>query len=68
MPKTKTRKAAAKRFEIKKSGKIMRRHAGLRHILEWKSSRQRRKLRRKSELSSADTRRVRDMIPGGANG
>jgi large subunit ribosomal protein L35 len=68
MPKIKTRKAAAKRFEVKKSGKIMRRSAGLRHILEWKSARKRRRLGRKSVVSSADTRRVRDMIPGGSNG
>ncbi|MFA5113155.1 MAG: 50S ribosomal protein L35 [Candidatus Margulisiibacteriota bacterium] len=68
MPKIKTRKAAAKRFEVKKSGKIMRRSAGLRHILEWKSSRQRRKLRRKSVVARSDERRIRDMIPGGSNG
>jgi len=67
MPKIKTRKAAAKRFQIKKSGKIMRRHSRLRHILEWKTSRQRRKLKRKSVLSKADERRVREMIPGGAS-
>jgi len=66
MPKIKTRKAAAKRFEIKKSGTILRRHARLRHILEWKSAAQRRRLKRKAVVSSADAHRVRQMIPGGS--
>ncbi|MFA6431268.1 MAG: 50S ribosomal protein L35 [Candidatus Margulisiibacteriota bacterium] len=68
MPKIKTRKAAAKRFVIKKSGKILRRRAGTRHLLEWKSSTQRRRLNRRRTISPADERRVRVMIPGGANG
>jgi large subunit ribosomal protein L35 len=67
MPKIKTRKAAAKRFEIKKSGKILRRHAKLRHILEWKSPKQHRRLKRKAVVSPTDVRRVREMIPGGAS-
>ncbi|MFH1387095.1 MAG: 50S ribosomal protein L35 [bacterium] len=68
MPKIKTRRAAAKRFVIKKSGTIMRRHAKLRHLLECKNSRQRRKLRRSSVVSPSDERRIRDMLPGGSNG
>lgn len=66
MPKIKTRKAAAKRFEIKKSGKILRRSSGLRHLLEWKTAAQRRRRKGKSEVSTADRERVRKMIPGGA--
>lgn len=66
MPKIKTRKAAAKRFEIKKSGKILRRHSGLRHLLEWKSPAQRRRLKAKVEVSPSDANRVRKMIPGHA--
>jgi len=68
MPKQKTRRAAAKRFVIKKSGTVMRRHAKLRHLLEWKSPAQRRRLKRKSVVSPSDAARVRQMIPGGANG
>jgi large subunit ribosomal protein L35 len=63
MPKIKTRKAAAKRFEIKKSGKILRRHSRLRHILEWKSPKQHRRLKRKAVVSPADVERVKEMIP-----
>ena len=67
MPKQKTRKAAAKRFIIKKSGTVLRRHAKLRHLLEWKSPGQRRRLKRKSIVSPGDAARVRQMMPGGAN-
>ncbi|OGC11888.1 50S ribosomal protein L35 [candidate division WOR-1 bacterium RIFOXYA12_FULL_52_29] len=61
----KTRKAAAKRFEIKKSGKILRRSSGLRHLLEWKSASKRRRLKAKKEVSPSDVRRIHDMLPGG---
>jgi large subunit ribosomal protein L35 len=64
MPKIKTRKAAAKRFEIKKSGKILRRHSKLRHLLEWKSSKQHRRLKRKAVVSPAEVKRIREMLPG----
>jgi large subunit ribosomal protein L35 len=65
MPKAKTRRAAAKRFRITKTGKIMRRHAKMRHILECKSPKKRRSLRRVGRVAKADIRRVRSMLPGG---
>jgi large subunit ribosomal protein L35 len=65
MPKAKTRKAAAKRFVIKKSGKIMRRHTGRRHLLECKSATQRRRLKKNAVVSPSDVRRIHDMLPGG---
>jgi large subunit ribosomal protein L35 len=68
MPKIKTRKAAAKRFQITKTGKILRRHSRLRHLLEWKSPSQRRRLKKKVVVSPSDKRRIREMIPGGSNG
>ncbi len=37
MPKMKTHRGAAKRFKLTGSGKIMRRKAGMNHILEKKS-------------------------------
>ena len=64
MPKLKTRKAAAKRFRITKTGKVMRRHTRLRHILEWKTARQRRKLKKVAVVSHADTKRIKEMIHG----
>jgi large subunit ribosomal protein L35 len=67
MPKMKTRRAAAKRFQIKKSGTVMRRHSNRRHLLECKSGGQRSRLKKNSVVSPSDVERVRQMLPGGAN-
>jgi len=68
MPKMKTRRAAAKRFKITKSGKIMRRSSKLRHLLEWKSPKQHRRLKRSKQVSKSDRARVMSMLAGGRNG
>jgi large subunit ribosomal protein L35 len=65
MGKLKTRRAAAKRFQIKKSGKVMRRHSGLRHLLECKSNKKKRGMGNAVEVKAADTARVRSMLAGG---
>jgi large subunit ribosomal protein L35 len=65
MPKMKTRKAAAKRFRITGTGKVMRRHAKTRHLLEWKTSTQKRRLGRDAVLSPTDAKRVKVMMPYG---
>jgi len=65
MPKIKSRKAAQKRFKVSKSGKLLRRSSRLRHLLEWKSPRQRRRLKREKLVSDADQTRVRQMLAGG---
>ena len=65
MPKIKTRKAAAKRFRITKTGKVLRRHSRLRHLLEWKSPKQHRRLKKRVTVSPSDQERVRQMLPGG---
>jgi large subunit ribosomal protein L35 len=65
MPKIKSRKAAQKRFRVSKSGKLLRRSSRLRHLLEWKSPRQRRRLKREKLVSDADQTRVRQMLAGG---
>ena len=65
MPKVKTRKAAAKRFRITKKGKVLRRHAKMRHLLQCKSSKKRRSLRKAGLVAPADIARVRYMLPGG---
>ena len=51
-----------------RSGKIMRRHSRLRHILEWKTPSQRRRLKKKAVVSPTDRGRVLAMIPGGSRG
>ena len=45
MPKMKTNKAAARRFKITGTGKILRRQAGKRHLNEWMSANDKRNLR-----------------------
>lgn len=65
MPKMKTRKAAAKRFQITKSGKILRRQAKTRHLLECKSAKKMRHLGKEILVAPADEARVRSMLQGG---
>jgi len=65
MPKGKTRKAAAKRFRITKTGKIMRGHAKMRHLLECKDAKKRMGLRHSGRVAGSDVARVRSMLPGG---
>lgn len=65
MPKVKTRKAAAKRFKITGSGKVLARHANSRHILEWKSRKKKRQYKKAKEISKSDLERVKVMLPYG---
>ena len=62
MPKVKTRKAAAKRFKITKSGKIIRGHSGKSHLLEWKKSSKKRRLGKEAEVNPSNKRAVRRML------
>ena len=64
MPKLKTKKAAAKRFKITGSGKIIRKKAFRSHILEWKSSKNKRKYRKQVVVGKTDIKRVRQMLAG----
>ena len=62
--KIKTKKAAAKRFKITGSGKIMKYSSGLRHILEHKSKDSKRNKQGATEISPSDERKVKGMLPG----
>jgi large subunit ribosomal protein L35 len=62
VPKQKTKKAAAKRFKVTGSGKILRRHAMKSHNLEKKSAKRRRKLRGDHAVDDTDAREVRRML------
>jgi len=62
MPKLKTKRSAAKRFKVSKSGRITRGHAYHSHILTKKSPKQRRRLRSDAEVSSADKKRVKRLL------
>jgi large subunit ribosomal protein L35 len=63
MPKMKTRKAAAKRYEVTGSGKIRRRRAGKSHLLEHKGSSRLRRLSGKADVSESDLYKVERQCP-----
>lgn len=63
MPKMKTHRGAAKRFDLTGSGKIKMKHAFKSHILTKKSAKRIRNLRKASVMSSADAQRVIKLIP-----
>ena len=63
MPKIKTRRAAAKRFTVTGSGEFKRNRAFKSHILEKKSPKRKRNLRKALLATSADYGRVKRMLP-----
>ena len=65
MPKLKTKKGSAKRFRIRKSGKIKHKNANLRHILTSKSPKAKRHLRGPGQVAGADKKSIRVTMPYG---
>lgn len=63
MPKMKTRKAAAKRYKVTGSGKVVIKKQGLRHILTKKSSKRKMNLRHPGVLSDIEAKRAKEMLP-----
>ena len=63
MPKMKTRRAAAKRFQVTGTGKFKRSQAFKRHILEKKAPGRKRSLRKAAMVSASDLKRVQRMLP-----
>lgn len=63
MPKMKTRRAAAKRFTATGTGEFKRNKAYHRHILESKSPKRKRNLRKAAIITAADHERVKRMLP-----
>ncbi len=59
----KTRKAVAKRFKITARGKVMRPHAGKRHLLQTKKPRRRRRLGTSSVVDPTDAYRILQNLP-----
>jgi large subunit ribosomal protein L35 len=62
MPKMKSHRGAAKRFKVTGSGKLVRRHAFMNHILEKKPSKRTRRLNRESVVAKADTAQVKKLL------
>lgn len=63
MPKMKTNKAAARRFKITGTGKILRKQAGKRHINEWMSPSVKRNLRGWAPLDKTQEDNVKELFP-----
>ncbi len=64
MPKMKTKKAAAKRFKITASGKMVRKQAYRQHDAWGKSQKQRRHLRKQALVHETDQSRLKNCFPG----
>lgn len=62
MPKMKTHRGAAKRFKKTATGKIKRRHGYTSHILEKKSPKRKRKLRKAAIMAKGDAKNISQMI------
>ncbi|SMB95985.1 LSU ribosomal protein L35P [Desulfonispora thiosulfatigenes DSM 11270] len=63
MPKMKTHRGAAKRFGKTGTGKIKRNKAFKSHILEKKSTKRKRKLRKSAIMFKGDAKRIQQLIP-----
>ena len=59
----KTRKSVAKRFKVSARGKVLRMHAGKRHLLASKSPKRRRALGTAVLVDPTDTYRVTQNLP-----
>ena len=63
MPKMKTHSGSNKRFRLTGTGKVMRRRANRKHLLEHKpSTRTRRLARTRSCSSPADTKKIKKLL------
>ncbi len=65
MPKLKTRRATAKRFRFTASGKIKRAQGNRSHLLTHRSSKRKRKLSQREQVSPSDERRIKQLLPWG---
>ena len=65
MPKIKTRRSAAKRFELTSTGKYRRRRQNLRHILTRKAPGRKMRLGQPTVVDSANLKAVRRLLPNG---
>ena len=63
MPKLKTHKATARRFQVSGNGKLMRTRQGKSHLRRNRSARARRDYDEMFVIAGADVKRVRKLIP-----
>ena len=63
MPKIKTNRAAAKRFKRTKSGQFKRHKQGARHLMNCKTPKRKRSLRKACLVDETEMHRVKAMLP-----
>lgn len=63
MPKMKTHRAAAKRYKVTASGKIMRLSAGTKHLLQHKASGRKRRISGMMEVSETHLKLISKELP-----
>ena len=63
MPKIKTHRGAAKRFNLTKGGTVKRAKAYKSHILTKKSTKRLRGLRQTGYIAECEAKKVRELIP-----
>ncbi len=63
MPKIKTNRAAAKRFKRTKTGQIKRHKQGARHLMNSKSPKRRRNLRKSTLVNESEMHRIKVLLP-----
>jgi len=62
MPKMKSKSSVSKRIKKRKSGTVTRGHAKTSHLFANKSQKQKRKLRKSTNMSKSDIKRYKDII------
>ena len=63
MPKMKTHRGAAKRFSLTGSGRVKRAKAYKSHILNKKTTKRKRNLRKGTYICAAEQKNIRELIP-----
>jgi ribosomal protein L35 len=63
MPKIKTHSGAKKRFNLTKTGKVIRAHANKSHILTKKNTKRKRGLRQTTLADVTNVAKIKKMIP-----
>ncbi len=63
MPKMKTHRGAAKRFKVTGGGKVKRHKAYKSHILNKKSSKRKRSLRKATLIAAVEQKKIKRLIP-----
>ena len=63
MPKMKTHKSAAKRYKVTATGKIVRRQAGIGHLLQHKSASRKRRIFKMISISDSHFKLISKELP-----